>query len=461
MFNIISSLLIILFSFCFSLFLIFKLREGLCRNLGVAAFYVVLLIDFLIQFMPMMWLVGLLPVFTDDLSNPAMFGIGGESFGLQYEQYIITSLVFVSCAWCALLPFILMAMVKESKNDNANPVLNDYFKSISIILNRNNAGFISCLASLVLFILFFAVEGFDRIWASDLGRFETLGTSEIFDSRLFMIIAMGLTFANCLSGVVVKRWGWSIIGLFLISPLFIVYASRALTMAFFAILIVLYLRHSKFWRIVLSPIYIIIALFAYTIPLDLRFADGTGILYLLKTIGSVISGNSFASGSHTIQLLQNIGLGFPVLNEAISLDYRGANIMEACPLGYKLLSFSPTPSVIDGYRDGFHQYVNMINGSTPHNLFGECYSIMKLLPQLAFLFFGFSWSIILRYSKKSVLLYFYISCIAVFSIVAVGIFSQQYLIRQTTRYFYYPIIMVIFILIWSELKKTLNSSSRA
>lgn len=121
----------------------------------------------------------------------------------------------------------------------------------------------------------------------------------------------------------------------------------------------------------------ILAFVSYALVIHARRQQEIGLLPILN---SVLSGEFFVDDFLAILALSLFGGGF-VLAE--TLDRVGL----AYPIRYKLLSFAPTISMLDGF-DAIRHYEHRVNLTTPFSSFAEIYHFGAIysVAYLAFLF---------------------------------------------------------------------------
>ncbi len=120
---------------------------------------------------------------------------------------------------------------------------------------------------------------------------------------------------------------------------------------------------------------VMVMLLAYTAVLNGRSAGAFGLAYLMDNL---FTGDAFSFGRTLQTFLLNIGHGALLLAEV--LDHGQHTYDQA----YKLLSFSPLPSFLDGWREVVHAQ-NRVNLFTPYSaiaetlLFGPGYFLIFLV----------------------------------------------------------------------------------
>lgn len=384
-----------------------------------------------------LWQLSLVPPLNSS-NSPKILGVGGAAYGLEYERYLECTCIYSACG-LAMASVVLLAY-RRVVTPEAKTGLQQMFITQ---LGRRMVG-IAALLSLLLFITYFSLEGWSRLYKSDLGRFESASEYSAFiDARMYSVGFMILGVVLSLGCGIRDRRLLALAALSLPFSVFVVMASRGFTVITCIAMFSFALSLSGLRRWVCLLLLVPVLLMAYILPLNLRHQGGTGYYYFFRALGEVVRLDYRGLGDTFTVAFQNVSAGFPVFVEAYAGDRRGLNIMQDAPLGYRVLSFSPLPSFLDGYRANYHVYRRMLNPVTPFNMLSEIYSIGKFLPFVVYPVICLLALALYRWLTRksgfgSVVGPFY-GVLFVFFVI----YCQQYPTRGSMKIFYYGAAIVL------------------
>lgn len=391
------------------------------------------------------WCLALLPPFNDP-RNPVVSGIGGGAYGLTYEFYPAAGMTFSAIAiLCVLLGFYLL---ERPTNGSLRGRIDDVRVAIERLplLLIVNAGLL--FAGLYLFVSVYLL-GWDTMLGGVATRRELAGSSflGVVDYR-FMVVGgfvVSLPFlVVCVFGDIRSRvWASLVVVMFAFPSLML--GSRRGSFLLICLILCWYLRSR--WKLILLLPMLYFVTVVYVHPLAMRSAGVMGLSNFFSVGMGIVSGGLQLRGDISTMLF-NLGQGFPVYVEFLDVSASGVQILADAPLLYHILSFSPLPSLFDGFRGGYLHFHSRVNAYTPFSSFAEigvwgAWASILLVP--IFLLVG--GRVILLHRRISGLWWW--SCVGVAAgFVLMVAHMQQYNVRQSTRFFVYSldICLVVYIL---------------
>ncbi len=381
------------------------------------------------------WMLSLSAPLNDE-HNPLILGTGGV-YGLEPDSFPSAVLGVAIGAFISTLPLFFFKSDMSKRQAG--------FKAV--VRNIGAMRYLLIAWSLLLFACYFTSVGWDRWWSSPLDRFELdpmgASKSQFLDPRLLwglllMTGMLGATLALTPNSRMV-----ALATCILTSIPFAAFASRgmiAIMGAYFACDLV---GRKGFWQWTLrGVIYLYAVRLLLIAPLMMRGAGGTGVVHLAMAFRTAILDPVSVSDS-TITLLQNLGQGFGLLTDVLQGKHEGLLLHEATPIGYWLRSFSPLPSIIDGYGTNFVDFAPRLNAFTPYG--GMCEILDRGVWWAVVVYFGISATAML--AIKRIARVKFAADAAGFVIILLFVLGywqlMQYPVRTGFRYFWAAIFCTL------------------
>jgi hypothetical protein len=348
------------------------LRRGIwISRLGPIVSYVSLLVFLYLIAGPLEWCLGLMPPINNPL-YPTYLGIGGDAYGTNYAIYPR------AMAWWSVMTLLVFGGIETGflwarRRSPGLPQVNPGF-ALPRRQIVNLCGVMLSCGAIFAFGKFFATTGWDRIFWSELGRFEVSDNVEGVIKGIRWSLPVFISIGVLASLLMALRGNAMLFALpWTLSAIpFLVFASRGFSILAVAAGAAILLRYRKYRKVILVPLLIFMAVGAW-LPLRLRQEPDTGLKVLWNVITSQGQESSRISGWHNtlILVLQNGGQGFGVFCQVFSdIDgpYRASDEL---PENYMLYSFSPMPSSVDGFAQKFADRYPRLNIYTPYCAFAE------------------------------------------------------------------------------------------
>jgi hypothetical protein len=386
----------------------------------------------------LLWPLSLCPPLNQS-DDPLILGTGGAVYGLNYKDYAVVTLL-ISAIPALSIAFLLVQSrwTPPQRLGSSKSVmlgLSSLLSSISMPM--------LCLS--ILFLMeFFRREGIDRIWSSPLDRFEgplfdtgTEGGSQsgspflrIYLLFLFLssiVASVGLAFRS--------RKYCNLCTLLVNIPPFLVWESRGLSVVASVGILgwVLSLKTPKLRRVALLPA-LLILLFIYQVPLILRELPGTGIVKFGAAARLVRDSDDYGFQGCAVRTLQSVSQCFPNFAYYYEEYDQGVNEMDQLPINYKLLAFSPTISLIDGWAENYMDLQLRVNYYTPISAWSELFLINPFLPYIVLTLFSATVLSLMRKMAEFPLGRLVFSPIVALLYTAALAMSSQYYSRTFSRF---------------------------
>jgi hypothetical protein len=141
-------------------------------------------------------------------------------------------------------------------------------------------------------------------------------------------------------------------------------------------------------RILVSLPSFFLLLTVYQVPLVLRALPGTGISKLGEVANALVESNDYSVKTWPVRTLQNLSLEFPDFACFYEGYVAGDNEVEALPIGYKVLAFSPTISLVDGWSQNYIDFQARANEYSPITAWAEMFLISPCIPYIVLTLFS-------------------------------------------------------------------------
>jgi hypothetical protein len=364
--------------------------------------------------------------------DPALAGIGGAEYGIDFDTYAEVALIKGLGSIILCIGTIIMAFLTQGNLGDSRTLGLDYIKKIGSVGPRNRI--VLYLLTFLAITAYFSTVGIGILFASELNRFE-LGTTRIsvaiirisFLMTLVTSIAVSLyTFVN---GVTVG----SIICQLLLALPAVLSASRGFTLLSSLFVASIYFRFPRRNRIALAPVMVLVFMYLYMIPLIQRddseeFKRG-GLASVFLAVQESVSLNPLEL---IATVMVNLGQGFGVVAEVYS-ESGDSGYAIGVPWQYFALQLSPLPSFIDGYDRDWMEYNPRINEYTPISFTGHWMLLSNVAGVLVYpvvcLFTLFTLKVLTSRTYAAPVMGCFFVCAAVFSLV-----SEQYPPRNGLRF---------------------------
>jgi hypothetical protein len=413
----------------------------------------------------LLWPLSLSPL-LNDTDDPIVLGTGGAVYGLNYEDYLtVTSLMSTIPALSfALLLYLSRTTPPAKDKSDASAVL-----GLSSFLSLISAPLL--FLSAAFFLEFFHQEGFSRIWSSPLARFEGVLWETGVESgsqsgspfmRLYLLF---LFFSSIVAAVGIAfrtRRFLNSTTLLLNLPAFLVWESRGLSVVISVGLLGWFFsfKNPRTRRIAIAPVLIAI-LIIYQVPLILRELPGTGVVKFGAAGRLISESNEYSVRACAVRTMQNLSQSFPNFAYYYQEYSEGVNEMDQLPLGYKLLSLSPTISMVDHWAQDYMDLQLRVNYFTPISAWSELFLMSPCLPYLVVTLFSVTVLLLMRQMAQTPLGRLVFSPVVALLYAVTLAMSSQYYTRILSRYAWLTIgACVVFGLVGKASASRWNSPHR-
>ncbi len=347
-------------------------RKYWISQLGPIVCYVSLIVFLYLMAGPLEWCLGLIPPINDPI-YPTYLGIGGGAYGTDYKIYP------KAIVWWSVMALLVFGSVETGfiwatgRPGTIRPKYNPKFAlpGRQIV---NLFGTLLLFGAVFAFVEFFATIGWDRIFWSELGRFEVSDNVEGVIRGIRWSLPVFITLGVMASLLLALRGNFVlfVVPWTLGAIPFLVFASRGFSILAVAAGTAIYFRYRRYRKVILVPIILFVAVSAW-LPLRLRQEPDTGLKVFWNVLTNQSQGSKSFRGWHDVLILvlQNGGQGFGVFCQVFS-DIDGPyRVAEELPANYMLYSFSPLPSSVDGFAQKFTDRDPRLNIYTPYCAFAE------------------------------------------------------------------------------------------
>ncbi len=389
------------------------------------------------------WCVALIPPLNDP-ANPYITGIGGAAYGMNYRYYPYAALFYslLSIASAASGFIILrrggtVRFVVESIRENFRRLPLRHILVGSFVLA---CGYL---------ILSGALLGWRNLWSVDTTR-RDLADAVLFgfiDHRSFVLaaffVSLPLVIIGCFGDLRTSLGCALIVALFALPS--VALGSRRGSALLLAVVFFLTIRtRYRMWLLIPSAI---LSIFIYLHPLVLR-AQNSGLgLRNAAVVAKEMVGFDFEHKNYVILALCNLGQGFPLFVESLDAKFAGVNILQGVPRMYYAVSFSPFPSLIDGYKQNYLQYHARVNQYSPYNGYAEM-AALNIFWGWIFIFVFIFVSVKMLLLIKAIPGWGRWSAVLLFmGTIVMLAHMQQYNVRQASRFFFYPFDVTLLLIV--------------
>lgn len=385
---------------------------------------------------------GALLVGSPDLNDPKIMGIGGGAYGLNYNTYVKAAL-----ANSAVVIVGLILSLIASYGPRRAPSADGQLSNLIRVSKRGESKLllrVIIITSALSVCLFYTVFGWERIWFSEMGRFELRLSNEQLSSlgemKFFMPLLLSIGTLASFAIITEKSPMLPAFSAGLVCLPFITQASRGFTVIIVmacAALLYRYKAKTLVWVLIMP----LVIGYAFYIPLVSRNVSETGLkVFISQHIpgGGSLSGNTMKAADWPIAIAQNVSISYPILVEAMSADFEQT---EPVPNLYWILSFMPTVSAIDGFARNYLVFTPFINYYTPYSMYAELWTlhplILVLFPGLVLYVVLLIFGQLRRLGNEGAAIALLVALIFVGGLIQ----AQQYPTRTAMRFFFFAYIL--------------------
>lgn len=410
-------------------------RAWVSRRVGLQGY--ILLLGFSVTFIvpAACWVLGVSWPLNDS-NSPILRGTGGY-YGLDYKYFPSALAIYLVIPLLAIIGTFIIPPRRGAYIDR--DVIGELYGQLQI----RRVALIALFGAIVTSGLFFQLTGWDRFWASDMGRFEY---GQVARGELSMKFALTFALAfGCVGAgsALFKGQFWIATLTVAIAALpYFAFASRGMTILFSAYGAVVFCRlHRRYRLLVIIPL-LIGFYYSLRLPLVMRAKNQTGVSIAVQTLFEPEAGND-ALKDRVAACLQNIGQGFGLMVEERSAESSSGRITVGIPIQYFILSLSPTISMIDGFSERWVDYSPQQNAFTPFSSLCETVSLNWafgiMLPVIVYLCGAF-----LCQNRVGRSLWGDTALFGFVLVMSLGFLQmQQYPLRTVTRFFYSAFILYL------------------
>lgn len=434
--SILNSLLLIIGISIIVGFLIKSRNRQLIVDLTKPGYYSLLFAIYFPLVTSASWVTGVAIRKGGDINiDSRMVGIGGAEYGLNTDLFLTTAAIksliaFITCIMCLTFKSSEKSVNNsEHRRTAKNWIEFSYKKALGI-----SVAFGAIL--LVNFTLYFTSVGWFNLFSVDLNRWELV--SDYYDSTVSRI-SLAMTLPLGLGILVGLKRNWFFYILFIVNLMpAISNGSRIYSVLLCFLLVKLFSDNkSKWFSILLSPVYGLVVIYVFVLPLIQRNEDFGGVYSIVRSFNKLLDREII---DIIALMLVNVGQGFGVTVEVVSSIDNGTKEFIA-PFEYHILQFSPFPSLIDGYDRNWVQQNPRINVFTPIGFLGHniliSYAMILVQPVVVYLFFAVCRLIANQFSKS------YVMAVAAASIAPFSAIAEQYPPRNALRVLEAGLIVII------------------